>query len=183
MKAGFIAIGSFDGKIRLLSMSTWELVFTLPLIHPQDMERGFNCTNMLLTVELIGKNLKAIDSEDIDVSSRKLLPSKFQQLKSYYFYRSGFLVSKDTADNISHAMIRSKQLLFEIDSTEKHFSFFALQKLTCLPKEKNFKSSVAKANSFSSIDKYSNFGVKWIGWSSDGKFLAAREGKYPRCLW
>lgn len=27
------------------------------------------------------------------------------------------------------------------------------------------------------------FGVSWIGWSSCGQYMAAREESYPRCLW
>jgi hypothetical protein len=27
------------------------------------------------------------------------------------------------------------------------------------------------------------FGVSWLGWSSCGQYLAAREESYPRCLW
>lgn len=36
----FVAIGSYDGKVRLLSQFSWKLAFTLPLIHPKDMEAG-----------------------------------------------------------------------------------------------------------------------------------------------
>lgn len=188
MKAGFVAIGSYDGKIRLLSMATWELAFTLPLIHPNQMEKGYNCSSMLLTVELIGKNLAVVDSEYLATSSSKLLPDKLQQLKSNHFYRTDFLVPKNTVDNIIASNMRSKQLIYDIDNpSEKSSSFYALQILKDLPKEQSISiKNPNKSNtstSSSSINKYSTVGVKWIEWSSDGQYLAAREGKYPRCLW
>ena len=30
-----VAIGSYDGNIRLLSTRSWELAFVLPLLHPK----------------------------------------------------------------------------------------------------------------------------------------------------
>eukprot|EP00981_Chlorochromonas_danica_P002696 scaffold537_cov180-Ochromonas_danica.AAC.1 len=36
--AGYLVLGSFDGKVRLLSMSTWALAYTLPLVHIKDMD-------------------------------------------------------------------------------------------------------------------------------------------------
>jgi hypothetical protein len=35
-----MAIGSFDGKIRILSMISWQLAFVFPLCHPRDMDAG-----------------------------------------------------------------------------------------------------------------------------------------------
>eukprot|EP01042_Synura_sphagnicola_P035802 gene35802-45829_t len=39
--SNLIAVGSFDSKIRLMTMFTWQVVMTLPLIHPRDMDVGF----------------------------------------------------------------------------------------------------------------------------------------------
>jgi len=38
--AHLMAIGSFDGKIRLISMLSWQLAFVFPLCHPRDMDAG-----------------------------------------------------------------------------------------------------------------------------------------------
>lgn len=48
----FVALGSFDGKVRLLSMHSWQLAFALPLLHPRELEAGFNSARLLLTVEV-----------------------------------------------------------------------------------------------------------------------------------
>jgi hypothetical protein len=47
-----LAIGSFDGQIRLLSSRSWKLAFVLPLTHPSEMAdclRG----DVVMTVEVI----------------------------------------------------------------------------------------------------------------------------------
>ena len=48
----FIALGSFDGKVRLLSVYSWQVAFALPLLHPRELEAGFNSQGLLLTVEI-----------------------------------------------------------------------------------------------------------------------------------
>ena len=37
---GFAAIGSFDGKVRLVSLNSWRIAFTFPLIDPSEMNVG-----------------------------------------------------------------------------------------------------------------------------------------------
>jgi WD40 repeat protein len=47
-----LAIGSYDGQIRLLSSRSWKLAFVLPLVHPSEMVdclRG----DVVMTVEVI----------------------------------------------------------------------------------------------------------------------------------
>ena len=47
-----LAIGSYDGQIRLLSSRLWKLAFVLPLVHPSEMVdclRG----DAIMTVEVI----------------------------------------------------------------------------------------------------------------------------------
>ena len=48
-----VALGSYDSIIRLLSTTSWDLVIALPLVHPCEMDKGFDCHDMLLTVETV----------------------------------------------------------------------------------------------------------------------------------
>jgi hypothetical protein len=47
----FLALGSFDSKVRLISAYSWQVAFVLPLVHPTDLEAGFNGHDLKLTVE------------------------------------------------------------------------------------------------------------------------------------
>ena len=58
----FLAVGSFDGKVRLISVHSWQVAFALPLLHPRDLEVGFNGQKLLLTVEcMVGHHPTASD--------------------------------------------------------------------------------------------------------------------------
>jgi len=35
-----MAVGSYDGKVRLISMTSWTPALVLPLTHPRDMDAG-----------------------------------------------------------------------------------------------------------------------------------------------
>ena len=48
----FLALGAFDGKVRLISAYSWQVAFVLPLTHPREMEAGFNSQDLQLTVEI-----------------------------------------------------------------------------------------------------------------------------------
>ena len=56
----YIALGSYDGKIRLFSTVSWQMAFELPLMHSKDMHPGLissktsetNSTGFCTTVEV-----------------------------------------------------------------------------------------------------------------------------------
>lgn len=43
-------MGSFDGKIRCLAMYSWQVVLTLPLVHPRDLEIGLADADLVTKV-------------------------------------------------------------------------------------------------------------------------------------
>jgi hypothetical protein len=47
----FLALGSFDSRVRLISAYSWQVAFVLPLVHPTELEAGFNGHGLKLTVE------------------------------------------------------------------------------------------------------------------------------------
>jgi hypothetical protein len=66
-----MALGSFDGKIRLLSARSFQPVFELPLVHPQEMPVG-------LTYPQVLDRLQEIEAEEAskhDPNASKILPS------------------------------------------------------------------------------------------------------------
>jgi WD40 repeat protein len=50
-----VALGSYDGNVRLVSSTHWKAAFVLPCAHPKDMEGGID-DGCVPTVELIGNN-------------------------------------------------------------------------------------------------------------------------------
>ncbi|KAJ1430474.1 hypothetical protein B484DRAFT_395873, partial [Ochromonadaceae sp. CCMP2298] len=52
-KCRFLALGSFDSKIRLLSLFSWAVAFVLPLCPPREMDAGFGCAHFRCTVEVV----------------------------------------------------------------------------------------------------------------------------------
>lgn len=48
----FIALGAFDSKVRLISAYSYQTAFVLPLVHPKEMDAGFNSADVQLTVEV-----------------------------------------------------------------------------------------------------------------------------------
>ncbi len=51
VNSNLVAVGSYDGKIRLLSTINFKLAFTLPLVHPKEMTGGIG-NNIITTVEV-----------------------------------------------------------------------------------------------------------------------------------
>jgi hypothetical protein len=60
-----MAIGSFDGKIRIVSCYSWQLAFVLSLVHPKDLSLDLNVhpssANVIPIVEIAGKDLNECD--------------------------------------------------------------------------------------------------------------------------
>ena len=51
--AQLMAIGSYDGKVRLLSIRSWQPAFVLPLVHPREMDVGVWEETQMLSIEVI----------------------------------------------------------------------------------------------------------------------------------
>ena len=50
--SSFLALGSFDSKVRLLSMHSWQLAFVLPLVAPAELPPGFSGRDVAAMVEV-----------------------------------------------------------------------------------------------------------------------------------
>lgn len=61
--AKWLAVGSFDGKVRLFTTCSWALAFTLPLCHIKDTDHSFIREATVTTVEV-----SASDVHDWDAS-------------------------------------------------------------------------------------------------------------------
>ena len=68
--ASFLALGSFDGKVRLLSMYSWQLAFALPLVHPKELDAGFSAyRSLLLTVEVAASHSAGVVNSHLKFAS------------------------------------------------------------------------------------------------------------------
>jgi hypothetical protein len=65
---GLLAVGSFDGKVRILSTRTWEVAFTLPMLHIKELvnERTVS-VDVRTTVEVDGGKYAGTTPFDTDL--------------------------------------------------------------------------------------------------------------------
>ena len=182
-----IAIGSFDSKVRLVSVFSWQTAFVLPLVHAKELDVALNAKNVITLVEALststgdeyndsgastgggtGKDAfhlksgggKAGASKTISAPSRtKPAPGKTVGPTSVF---------RGTAPG------PSVDVLTGAPTVRQEVSFIQRQ-LKALPRI----TSEAKSNK----SNYPPMGVSWVGFCDDGQYLAAREDTYPRCLW
>lgn len=267
----FLAIGSYDGKIRLVSMYSWQVAFVLPLQHPRDMDAGFNCSNMLLNVEIstlgtgnintlyggdatLDNNNASINEDVIEQRQQQqlqlnlpvlLLPPQQQCLSSSVLYPEGHHCFETAEMNAlySYNNNNDNNILVNNNSSSSRSSdtCYVLRSLKVLPRllpadiskqraaavtaastanvsrpaiAAGNKSKLSGGNTLTAtnsshvanastsninttagittsagaltmagLNKGPPFGVNWLGWSSSGEYLAAREESHPRCLW
>ena len=195
-----VALGSHDSIIRLLSTTSWDLVIALPLVHPCEMDKGFDCHDMLLTVETVpasvsdGINglslMNANDDAPTSSKNGKQLPSHLQQMENIV-----------VATKVHHSKHQNHHVERTLKKDRVH-SYYELKSLKSLPRReqqqlidhsrklKDTSSSSSPLSSSSAspqvkkkVVKKVSVGVSWMGWSPDGQMIAARDEKYPRCLW
>lgn len=194
-----VALGSYDSIIRLLSTTSWDLVIALPLVHPCEMDKGFDCHDMLLTVETVptsasdginGLSLMNANDDDARSSSKngRQISSHLQQMENVVI-----------ATKVHHSQ-HNNHHVERTQKKERLHSYYELKPLKSLPrreqqqlidhskKPKDTSSSPLASSSSSppvkkKVVKKVSIGVSWMGWSPDGQMIAARDEKYPRCLW
>jgi hypothetical protein len=237
----FIALGSFDGKVRLMSVYSWQVAFALPLLHPRDMDVGFNCRRLLPTVEVPASaaatarfgSTNAVTSEEVEAEDalalggeappatvRQVQVSPAKQLMRTVRYKpANQHVLLDRDGNVIQTGVMGLERAVKAGEGEEEEadeqallcmeSFFTLRALKSLPRAQAFhlegkrtasamssstrrptagtsggaSSSTSSAAGAGSASGFPAVGVSWVGWSSTGQFLAAREEAHPRCLW
>jgi hypothetical protein len=240
-----LALGSFDGKVRLVSAYSWQLAFVLPLVHPRELEAGFSGQAMQLTVECAatqtslfgftsaaqgegkGEEGEEFRHEDgggetlgapaIAGPRQKQLPPQLQAL------RCGPLVPVRRTSGVEALPEEGVQegapegsgsdSAAQTARQAATGSYFALRSQKTLPRaqafiadskrglsstggaNKTIKKPVTAANAVSTPaapaaappsshgSGFPAMGVSWVGWSSSGSLLAAREESHPRCVW
>lgn len=81
-----VAVGSFDGVVRLLSPVSWRCAFELPLVHPKDMQAGLidQKKGIVTTVEVTD----AAGAELLNCQSNTSLSSTTPKMSSCYVSRN-----------------------------------------------------------------------------------------------
>jgi hypothetical protein len=159
----FLALGSYDGKIRIMTMYTWIIAYELPLVHPRElnpamMEEGFKTKVEISSHDFlgIGKNLNQGLFEGPSTSSGKAEDGTiFNRMESLGGNKLGGEKDKNSPS-----------------------SLYVEKMIKILP-----KNPIDSRGSAKSPHALPAVGVSWLGWSSDGKYLAATEESQPRCLW
>ena len=152
-----VALGSYDGKIRLLSTSSWKCAYVLPLVHPNQMEPGLN-GDIIPLIELTAAQMKASNAK---LGTHAVLDTEID----------------DPAVKMLEAMTKSSKK----DRTNLSNGIGACyikKAIKKLPSRALTKKQIATAG-----NGPPRAGVVWAGWSADGALLAAREETQPQCLW
>jgi hypothetical protein len=158
----YLALGSYDGKIRIMTMYTWIIAYELPLVHPRELnpamiEEGF-------------KTKVEISSHDFLGIGKNLNQGLFEG------------TSTATGNRAEDGTIFTRMESLGGSKTEKDknapSSLYVEKMIKILP-----KNPIDSRGSAKSPHALPAVGVSWLGWSSDGKYLAATEESQPRCLW
>lgn len=149
-----IALGSFDGKTRILSRNSLQLCFVLTSGHPRDMDSAINTRNVVTSVEVPSHDSYNPAAIDGDVTSRRMPLS-------------------DLSTNQPDRIFLSTGRLSDTKTSPADSTHYAKRMMKTLP-----RCAIASKTS-----SYPVMGVHWLQWSPDGDYLATRDESYPRCLW
>lgn len=181
-----VAIGSFDGKVRLVSVFSWQTAFVLPLVHVKELDVALNGKNVVTLVEA----LAASSGDEYNERGGGAAGGKDAfQMKGHKTATGG--VNKTASASHRGAagggggkapasVFRGVSAAGAVDVLtgaplgRQEVSFIHRQ-LKALPRQ----SPEAKASKAA----YPPMGASWLGFSDNGEYLAAREDSYPRCLW
>lgn len=193
--SNLLAIGSFDSKIRLMTMFTWQVVLTLPLLHPRDLEVGLVDPDHPVITKV---ELSKLEQRDmIEVISMESLTQASINAGSVdrTAALSGSSVSTPTA--ISPYVTRMVKLLPKSSNPGANTALVVDSSHTA--NGGNTSGKVAgKASTSSNVKDNSNvitvtsavdgvslpaMGVHWLHWSATRTYLAASDEAYARCIW
>ncbi len=149
----FVALGSYDGKVRLMTMYTWLVAYELPLTHPRELNSAM-CPEGFKT--------------KVEVSSHDFL-GMGKNLKESLFEGDGGLFGGLNLNN---------DLLVTAAENMDERVVYVERMIKSLP-----RLVLDARGSTKSAHAPPTCGVNWIGWSADGRYLGATEESYPRCLW
>lgn len=81
-----MAVSSFDGKIRMLSIKSWQVSFVLSCVHPRDMESSIappNENGYMLVEELCSPLSLVNQSSPSDVDHKEIIPLTTHSSRPY----------------------------------------------------------------------------------------------------
>ena len=194
------------------------MVIALPLVHPDNMDKSFDCHDMLITVETApgGTATTTTTTDDIimngqsslipinDISNkRKQLPSHLQEIEaiitssstpsSHHHSKHNHHVERSNKKDKLHSYYELKslkslpkreQLVVDISRTKNNTSLSStLTSSSSSPSDQQQQGGVKSKKVVVTTTKKVSVGVSWMGWSPDGDIIAARDDKYPRCIW
>lgn len=156
-------MGSFDGKVRVISAYSWQLAFVLPMVHPKDMDVSLNPNNVVTTVEVLSSASGGL--EFLPGSSHSTLVKAVKQplLKKYSSAADSQTVFRATSQSLPAADAR------------RDVSY--VQRMVKVLPRVAVDARSAKQTALPSV------GVSWLSFDDCGAWLAAREESQPRCLW
>lgn len=198
--SNLIAVGSFDSKIRLMTMFTWQVVMTLPLIHPRDMDVGFFDGGAHQQHAPVVTKVELSKTEQRDLIEVISLESLTQASASKGSHSTSTTGTNITPSMLSPYVTRMVKLLPKSSTVGAATAAVAeTGSATSASGAASSKTAAgAAATKPSSSANNSNIiavtsavdgvalpamGVHWIHWSASRELLAASDEAYARCIW
>ena len=156
-KVGLFAIGSYDGKVRILSSKSWQLAFVLPLIHPRD-------------VKAADPSLRADVKTCVEMEQGKVAGIGGNNLNNSVFETD--LWGSTTFQDCDSSSILNQSV--NLNSTLATVNSYVFKNLKTLP----------RIHADLRVTSLPHMGVNWLAFApNDATVLAARDEAHPRCLW
>lgn len=210
--SSLVAIGSFDGRVRLLTMYSWQLAFVFPLVHPKDMDAGLLDPTKeflpLVEVPMAVLGVEETDYYDEAISGPRRNNTGSNRAVDHFGLTSNPITSikppqppihvKSGRGSHSHLMnpaepgrrhvgksIKSlpKSSSSSTGTTSNIGGVNSSTMNTTTTKQRSTPTITNAASVAGTTAGLPSMGVSWMGWSADGELLACREEAYPRCLW
>lgn len=189
--SNLIAIGSFDSKIRLMTMFTWQVALTLPLIHPRDMGVGLiDAENPVVTKVELSKveqrdlleviSLESLTQASVNAGSverASTVTSSTPSAISPYVTRMVKLLPKSSTTGTNNTLIAESS---SNNVTSGSSATAAAKGTTKVAASMN--NSIAMTSAVDGV-ALPAMGVHWMTWSASRTFLAASDEAYARCIW
>lgn len=176
-----VAIGSFDGKVRLVSVFSWQVAFVLPLVHVKEMDVAINGKNVVTLVEALAASSGDEYNESGGATSKDGFHMKGAAGGNRTLSKTGPAAAVNKGKSVAKgpttvfrgaAPAPAVDVLTGAPTAHQEVSFIHRQ-LKVLP----------RLTGDSKKSAYPPMGASWLGFCDNGQYLAAREDSYPRCLW
>jgi hypothetical protein len=174
-KAAFFALGSYDDKVRIVSLASWQIVFVFHLTHPKDMEIAF--TSVLQDSHVTASSFASSLAPSSDSDSKSLKGGK-EDINRVITTDHAELLMVESFENDEDSHKTKSSLDVDKITIHQHMAVKNLPKAAA-----STAASAGSARALIGGQGIPACGCSWSAICPRGVYLAARSDTHPRCLW